>query len=103
MLQQDLQTQQDQDHAAGNGGLFLVFGAEAVADEHTAHADDKGGHADDADGGDDTHPQEGEGNADRQGVDAGGDGHQTYKTLDSVILSEKKFLLLLLKNVCKII
>ena len=76
MLQQNLQADENQDHTAGDLRLFLVPQTEPVAHHHAHAAEHKGGAADDADGRHNVHPQEREGNAHGQRVNAGGNGQQ---------------------------
>ena len=78
MLQEDLEAQEDQDDAAGELRLALVFGAEDAADLHAQGGQEEGDHADEADGGQDPHLQKSEGDAHGQGVDAGGHRHDQH-------------------------
>ena len=87
MLKQDLEADQKQDDAARNFGLGLPAGAEKIADLHARAGDHKGGHADDGHAeqgvekracGDEPERDAGEGDPDRQRVDAGGDGHDEH-------------------------
>ena len=80
MLDQNFGADQDQNRAARNGGLGLIFRAEDVADQNTEDGKHKGC---DANGGNrkpDVDLQKGERDADCQRVDAGGNGHQCQLT-----------------------
>ena len=69
MLQQDLQADEYEHHAAQQFRPGLEPGAEHIADLHAHGGDDKGAHADQGDGGQDIDPQKGKGHAHSQRVD----------------------------------
>ena len=76
VLQQDLDSHQDQDDAAQNLGRRAVALAEHAAQAHAQGGQQEGDDPDERDGGDDIDLQEGEGDAHGQSVDAGGQRHR---------------------------
>ena len=78
VLDEDLGSHEDQDQAAGELGFGFVADAEKVSGEDSGDGEQEGGHADKGDGGADLYLQEGEGYADGQSIDAGGNGQNDH-------------------------
>ena len=86
MLQQDLDTHDDQDDAAGKLCLGLVFQAKNISDLDADDRERERNDADEGHGGNDADLQEGVGNADGESIDAGGDGEEEHcLEIDGVI------------------
>lgn len=86
MLQQDLDTHDDQDDAAGKLCLGLVFQAKNISDLDADNRERERNDADEGYGGNDADLQEGVGNADGERIDAGGDGEEEHcLEIDGVI------------------
>lgn len=78
MIEQYFHPHNHQDQPACKLGFGLIPGAEDIADLDADDGEDKGGGADEGDGRNDAYLQEGEGDADGQRIDAGGDGKQNH-------------------------
>ena len=85
VLQQDLQADEDQDHAPGDLRLRLVLQAEDVPDVDAQGRQQKGGHADETGGRQDANRKEGKGDAHSQRVDAGGHSQQQHGAHSQIV------------------
>ena len=68
MLQQDLDTHEDQDDTTGDFCLCFVAQTENIANFHTDHGEDQSGHADEKYCGNDVNLQEGKSDTYSQGI-----------------------------------
>ena len=79
VLKEDLEAHEDEHDAAGHFGFRLILGAENIADLDADGGEYEGGDADEQHGRYDVDLQEGEGDADREGIDAGGYGEGEHR------------------------
>ena len=79
MLEQDLDTHEDQDHTSGNLCFCLIAQTEDIADLYAGHGENEGRYTDEEDSSDDINLQEGESNTDCQSIDARSDCQQEHR------------------------
>lgn len=78
MFQEDLQPHSDQNDAAGEFSLRFVFCPKDMTDLDAKGGEQEGRHANEADGGDDVNLQEGEGDANGEGINASRNGKKKH-------------------------